>query len=387
MRALPRPAGQVGWPVQTMPVRAQKHDQIAVTVALGTGKLNGGIFRFVDSRFLHFLWLGLGNPESHSAIGARARATRMVVGAAEFVAIRAKKNDHRAAWYGKRAVDRTCRCMVTRPERSDNLPNARPNRLAPLLDLESGTDKLSVSLQGSVAEGGVGMSILVICPGCKAQFRVGDKNAGKQGPCPKCKTILTVPQVEEVKIHVPEEFSSGGKTASGKLATKPVTREKNKVSAVTIVGIGAAVVAVLFVAFIGGRTGLFANLVVSGVGTLAVAVPLSLAGYLMLRNDELEPYRGASLWIRVGICAAVYAALWLGFAFVPDDFRQQGWYWLFIPVPFLLIGTATAWGAFDFSPENAFFHYTLFLLLTLILRWVAGMPPVWSAGAAAVGAA
>jgi len=226
------------------------------------------------------------------------------------------------------------------------------------------------------------MSILVICPGCKAQFRVGDKNAGKQGPCPKCKTLLTVPQVEEVKIHVPEEFSAGGKTVTGKLVTKPIARQKNKVTPVMAVGVGAGALAVLFVAWIGGRTGLFGgSLVMPAIGTLAVAVPLALGGYLVLRDDELEPYRGMVLWIRVGICAAIYAALWLGFHFVPDDFRQQGWYWLFIPLPFVLIGTATAWAAFDFSPENAFFHYTLFLLMTLLLRWAAGMPPVWAAAA------
>ncbi|MBL9123365.1 MAG: hypothetical protein JNG90_07010, partial [Planctomycetaceae bacterium] len=68
-----------------------------------------------------------------------------------------------------------------------------------------------------------------------------------------------------------------------------------------------------------------------------------------------------------------------------DDFRQQGWYWLFIPLPFVLIGTATAWASFDFSPENAFFHYTLFLLVTLLLRWAAGMPPVWAAAATGAG--
>ena len=31
------------------------------------------------------------------------------------------------------------------------------------------------------------MAIAVICPGCKASFRVSDKFAGQTGPCPKCK--------------------------------------------------------------------------------------------------------------------------------------------------------------------------------------------------------
>ena len=38
------------------------------------------------------------------------------------------------------------------------------------------------------------MPISVVCPGCKARFNVSDKFAGKKGPCPKCKTVLTVPR-------------------------------------------------------------------------------------------------------------------------------------------------------------------------------------------------
>lgn len=221
------------------------------------------------------------------------------------------------------------------------------------------------------------MSILVICPGCRAQFRVGDKNAGKQGPCPKCKALITVPQVEEVKIHIPEEFSSGGKTTSGQLITKPLTRSKTKLSPVVAVGIASAALAAVGLSFALGSL-LRDGLIVSGIGTLLVSFPLVMGGYLVLRDDELEPFRGVSLWTRVSICAVVYAALWLGFAFVPPDFRQQGWYWLFIAPPFLLVGTAAAWASFDMAPENAFFHYTFFLLTTLLLRWAAGMPAVWT---------
>lgn len=232
---------------------------------------------------------------------------------------------------------------------------------------------------GASFERGACMSILVICPGCRAQFRVGDQNAGKKGACPKCKTMITVPQLEEVKIHVPEEFASGGKSVSGKALTKPIAREKTKLSPVLGAGIAGGTLAALAVTWIGGKAGLFASgYLAAGIGTLLVSFPLVLGAYLVLRDEELEPYRGVGLWIRVSICAVVYAVLWAGFAFIPDDFRSQGLYWLFIAPPFLLIGAATAWGSFDLSPENAFMHYTFFALVTLLLRWVAGMPAVWS---------
>lgn len=223
------------------------------------------------------------------------------------------------------------------------------------------------------------MSILIICPGCRAQFRVGDQNAGKQGPCPKCKTLITVPKPEEVKIHVPEEYSSGGKTASGKLVTKPISREKTQLSPMVAVGIAGGALFVLVVAWLLGNVWAN-NLVAAGAGTLAISFPLVLGAYIVLRNDELEPYRGAGLWIRVAICAVVYALLWAGFVFVPGDFREQGMYWLFIAPPFLIVGTAAAWATLDLSPENAALHYTFYVLMTLLLRWLAGMPAVWSAG-------
>jgi hypothetical protein len=73
------------------------------------------------------------------------------------------------------------------------------------------------------------MSIIVVCPGCLKSFKVSDKFAGKSGPCPKCKRTLQVPTKEtEVKIHVPEAFAGGGKSAAGKLITKPIARVNAK---------------------------------------------------------------------------------------------------------------------------------------------------------------
>src|SRR5262245_6594726 len=105
------------------------------------------------------------------------------------------------------------------------------------------------------------MPILVTCPGCKAQFNVGEKFAGKQGPCPKCKALITIPKISgasappptpegkagpaaatkpgaapatkpaapvgpppEVKIHGPDEASAPGKTKTGAQSLKPLLR-------------------------------------------------------------------------------------------------------------------------------------------------------------------
>ena len=41
---------------------------------------------------------------------------------------------------------------------------------------------------------------------------------------------------------------------------------------------------------------------IKGLGALVLAPPLVLAGYTFLRDDELEPYRGRELGLRVAAC-------------------------------------------------------------------------------------
>ena len=90
------------------------------------------------------------------------------------------------------------------------------------------------------------MPIQVSCPGCKKTFNVDDKFAGKTGPCPHCKTKITVPQKQpEVKVHAPEAFSGGGKTVSGKLALKPIAREQTRVKPLAIAASVAGVIAAI----------------------------------------------------------------------------------------------------------------------------------------------
>ena len=96
------------------------------------------------------------------------------------------------------------------------------------------------------------MSIIVVCPGCRKSFKVSDKFAGKSGPCPSCNRPLQIPtKAEEVKVHAPEAFSGGGKSAAGKLITKPIARINAKFRPATTAAIAAAVL-VVFVATVAG---------------------------------------------------------------------------------------------------------------------------------------
>ena len=56
-----------------------------------------------------------------------------------------------------------------------------------------------------------------------------------------------------------------------------------------------------------------------GLGAFLLAPPLVLGGYTFLRDDELEPYRGLPLIMRVLICSVIYAALWGVYAWLPSE--------------------------------------------------------------------
>lgn len=228
------------------------------------------------------------------------------------------------------------------------------------------------------------MSILVTCPSCRSRFQVSDKFAGQTGPCPKCKSPIRVPEKsEEVVVHAPAEFASGGRTASGALATKPIARKDTKLEPVAVVAMAAAALTVVLVTWVLGRSDVFEKFIaVRAIGLLLVSPPLVLAGYTFLRDDELEPYRGVSLYVRAGICAVAYMALWGGYSFLADRMLTgEIWVWAYVAPPFLALGALAALAALDLDFGSGFFHYSFYLLATILLRWIGGMGWLWQSSA------
>jgi hypothetical protein len=230
------------------------------------------------------------------------------------------------------------------------------------------------------------MSIVVVCPGCLKSFKVSDRFAGKSGPCPSCKRTLQVPtKEEEVKVHTPEAFAGGGRSTTGKLVTKPIDRVNAKLRPVATVLIAAATLLVLLATWLGRHLGLFDCCKVFDiplaaiVGLLAVSPPLTIAAYEMLRDDELEPYRGTGLLLRSCGCGLAYAALWGVFALLASRgvITGEWWNWIVVLLPLVPIGGLAAMGAFDLEFGDAVFHYSFYLLATGLLRWVAGMKWIW----------
>jgi hypothetical protein len=206
----------------------------------------------------------------------------------------------------------------------------------------------------------------VVCPGCKKRFSVSEKFAGQKGPCPKCKKEITIPTLEDqVVVHGPETETL--KDSKGRSVSKPILREETKFSPKIAIGIGVAVIAVLVIALI-FRRGPDSDPISGAIpflGAILLAPPLVLAGYLVLRDDELESYAGKELLIRVAACSASYAFLWGAYWYVSYNFGGLSFMQLaYILPPLILAGGFVAFASLDLDYMMGLLHYGFYLLVT-----------------------
>jgi len=212
---------------------------------------------------------------------------------------------------------------------------------------------------------------------------VGDQHAGKTGPCPKCKKPIQIPELsDEIVIHTPE-LEAGAKNAAGKNVLKPIKRKETKFSLnITVATVGLVLLSIA-IAWLLGRSDLGANQFWAlAVGAVVLGPLMAYAGYTFLRDDELGTFSTGSAVIRSLACGLVYALLWgvyifLGSQVFGDEAFDEGLEMVQIVGLGLVsmgIGTFAAFVSFDFEPMNGFFHYMLYLLVTIGLRFVMGLP-------------
>lgn len=228
------------------------------------------------------------------------------------------------------------------------------------------------------------MPISVVCPACKAEFKVSEKFAGRSGPCPKCKAPIKIPAVEaEVTIHAPEEATAApakggaGKPKTAAASLKPLARQETRVRPVAAVGIVVGIGATVAAAWFAGPA-LRENGWLRAAGLLVVSPSIVVAGYSFLRNDELEPYRGRAILLRGLICGLIYAAMWLAFSFIPPDMTRSNMNWFFLAPPFAVVGALAALATLDLDFGSGFFHYAFYVVITLALGFLAGLHMPWN---------
>ncbi len=103
-----------------------------------------------------------------------------------------------------------------------------------------------------------------------------------------------------------------------------------------------------------------------------------MLAYAVLRNQELEPHRGGSLWIRTTICGAVFALLW-GVYFLIKVQLFEGdvelFHLVFIVPALAGIGGFAAMASLDLDYFSGVLHYGFYLTVTVMLRLLMGLPP------------
>jgi len=222
------------------------------------------------------------------------------------------------------------------------------------------------------------MPIPVLCPGCKSQFTVSDQFAGRTGPCPKCKQPITIPKavVQAVTIHEPEAAATS--SAAGRAPLAPIKRANRTVPVAALVATAGGVLVAMLLAWVCPLA--FAPAepppwLLAAAG-FVVAIPCAILGYVGVYDRELEPYRGRSLVVRGLACATVYAGLWCAKGLLPPETTAEMWQWLVLGPLFFVPGVIAAMAAFDLDQGRAVAHFSLYALLTSLLRWLAGLPPV-----------
>lgn len=223
------------------------------------------------------------------------------------------------------------------------------------------------------------MPIAVTCPKCLTRFSVSEKFAGKKGPCPKCKSELTVPELsEQVVIHAPADAAP--KDSKGVSVLKPIKRQDEKIGRGLIIGSVAGVLAALAAA-IGVRFAGGVPWPALALAAVVVAPPLVRLGYAITRDAELEPYMGRELWVRVGVISLVLAATWLIHAWVGpyvfDYDRGADMPLVYAGIcllAMLVFGAVAAMAAFDLEFLGGLIIAGMYVSATLSLCLIAGVP-------------
>lgn len=231
------------------------------------------------------------------------------------------------------------------------------------------------------------MAIQVTCPGCLKRFSVSEKFAGKQGPCPQCKTVITIPKPEDqVVVHEPVHSEAGAVSASGRHTLKTFRRRDARFRPITLAAVLGVVLVTLLVAFLLRGSALVGQMPFLAGAVVVLGPPLAWSGYTFLYDSELEPHSGVNLVIRAVACGLVYASLWGAYKYVGEfmfadrDFQTplvlEMYQMALLGVLVLGLGTFAAYVSFDLEPFSAFFDCALFFAVTVLLRLVVDLPPL-----------
>jgi hypothetical protein len=225
------------------------------------------------------------------------------------------------------------------------------------------------------------MSIQVTCGTCFTRFNVSEKFAGQKGPCPKCKTVITIPTAaEQVVIH---ERESGPKDAGGRPVLRPVFRQETPIGAIHWTIAACTAVIMLVVAIVARSLYTVETFPWFGLvfGAVICSVPVALVGYIVLRNPEAGGFGGRELWLRIALVAMGFALLWgmspiAAFAFADPIAKPSLLSQSVAMVILVLAGAGISLLALELDYLFGLVHAGAYAVLCIIMRMLAGLSAI-----------
>lgn len=224
------------------------------------------------------------------------------------------------------------------------------------------------------------MAIRVICPGCMTRFEVGDKFAGKTGPCPKCAHLIQIPK-ENLVVHAPDEIPSSGKPGKPgrpRITAHPMVRLRFIVTLprvmLSLMGVIAVLIACWGVSYL--PTSLPKSLL-TGICLLGVTFPMVCFGYMMIRDDEdLEIFLGNELYRRSFWVSLGFFVTWLVMEFFMALMTPGPWFFIYL-APLAVLGAFVAVIVFNTDFNRGISLFLLIALCIIILRGIVFAPQGW----------
>jgi len=181
-------------------------------------------------------------------------------------------------------------------------------------------------------------------------------------------------------VHAPQDDSP--KDSKGRSVLKPIERQDDDftrrhliIAGLALLGIAAVAVALRMTSD-SGSAPLWAQI----LGVILLAPPLVRVGYAFVRDSELAPYVGSELRNRVLVCSALFAALWLIYAFVPAYVFQldaaSEMSWAIAGVVFsvmLVLGALASVASFELEFPSGLAHAGLYLVFTIFIAILSGV--------------
>jgi len=211
------------------------------------------------------------------------------------------------------------------------------------------------------------------------RFQVSERFSGKQGPCPNCCTIISIPK-EAVKMQ-----GDGGTEAKNeekqRVFSSPISRVNREFDLGHAMRYTLGVLGVLLFAFLLGCIPMYSvfRLLLGTLGLCLVAFPLVLFGYHCLRDrEQIFALTGEELYRRTGIVAAGYVILWFGFEYCLAVTQADRLIACFYFSAFAILATLLCHSLLAMKTSDALLHYSVFGFSIVFLRFLIGFSLFWT---------